>query len=985
MTELEKKITDAAQEYYTDGTSNLTDDEFDGLIEQLRKENPDSEVLKEVGWGYSVDKDTTPGKKYPHKYGRAGSLEKYRTWEEIHPEFKSGLIDVSLKIDGISVVLYYKQGELYKSLTRGDGIVGIDITNKIKSIKSVQNSSYASPNGKLHSDGIIPMYDKSDIENYAIVSRIKEYMKIIDGIIIQPGTWVDNSNKPPQKDFTPTLAECPRLRLGFSERIETTFYLLLTGFTNRSVVDGVTGFHSAVNTQSPADGDFLGPWTFPWSAKVIFSVPTAFVNYFINNNYERELKAGSERISVKSDAIIDLKQNHDDNNNSDYYENPEIDGRIPSNITKLNVTGDNVAILATYMHSSGKYKLPPALYAALINGTGKKYFEPVDTVAPGSLHLYRSDTIDDDKAKQMARSLENQVKGATAFLRNSSDYVIYELKQISENNFDRLPVSNDITKDIQSLKMSNMPYLWLLVNGEEEIKNVGSLVVNKYLHGTVSDKFIEDFCFDGTDIFAIRNGMQYSPGDKLYGLYTYIKNGNDPSRYNIFNCISEDEKGQEEYYYFLMSGERNPSANTFGMFFVPVNKSTKMVSAMLPNSINMIVNGKSYSIDFTNREEYLGSWFNASQDINNPKYGNGYGLSGHPLQKYAVTMEKAFYSPMALVPKPPSEYDCDFLKWFKKTSVTKMIPNNYFGEGKIHKDYKNTTIYEFLKYCCMYDLVYPMNDKHYLPERSLNLTYRRYIYEKSEINKLSASSNEFHSHTEIKSITTPQKFFYDADVEFRDADNSSFTNKTQDYIDSENAIWASVETSGHNSTQAISLIDNYGIPLPLMGNSEEVTVDRIIWNDLLRALNNNQSLDVLGDSLIQLKKSAKDVKKSGGDGDYVIHIDKDTGDTSLKKVTVPSVEDIKFDEIKNVPITISTSGWSNDNTAVYPYFYDLNVAGITANDIAEIVILPDSLNAAIDCGICPTNQTLTDKIRIRSAKIPVQQIMIEYNIHCGKE
>ena len=63
MTELEKKIADAAQAYYTDGSSDLTDSEFDMLVEQLKKENPNSEVLKKVGWGYRVSADTTPGKK----------------------------------------------------------------------------------------------------------------------------------------------------------------------------------------------------------------------------------------------------------------------------------------------------------------------------------------------------------------------------------------------------------------------------------------------------------------------------------------------------------------------------------------------------------------------------------------------------------------------------------------------------------------------------------------------------------------------------------------------------------------------------------------------------------------------------------------------------------------------------------------------------------------------------------------------------------
>ena len=51
MTELELKIKEAAQMYYTDGSSDLSDAEFDALVEQLRKEQPDSVLLKTTGWG----------------------------------------------------------------------------------------------------------------------------------------------------------------------------------------------------------------------------------------------------------------------------------------------------------------------------------------------------------------------------------------------------------------------------------------------------------------------------------------------------------------------------------------------------------------------------------------------------------------------------------------------------------------------------------------------------------------------------------------------------------------------------------------------------------------------------------------------------------------------------------------------------------------------------------------------------------------------
>jgi len=137
---LANEVKDAAQKYYTDGTSNLTDAEFDAKVNKLKTLDPDNPVVTEVGWGYSVDEDSTPGQKVPHKYGPAGSLDKIRTGDEFKRAFNiksndpSAQYTASLKLDGISVVLYYEHGHLVQALTRGDGNIGIDITDKVLKI-----------------------------------------------------------------------------------------------------------------------------------------------------------------------------------------------------------------------------------------------------------------------------------------------------------------------------------------------------------------------------------------------------------------------------------------------------------------------------------------------------------------------------------------------------------------------------------------------------------------------------------------------------------------------------------------------------------------------------------------------------------------------------------------------------------------------------------------------------------------------------------
>lgn len=131
---LESKVKECAQKYYSDGSSDISDAEFDKLTDALKESDPDSELLK-TGWGYDVNLDTTPGTKVYHKYAKPGSLEKCRTWSELGSYLQDNEIYMSLKLDGISVVLYYTNGQLDQALTRGDGSIGIDITDKVKIIQ----------------------------------------------------------------------------------------------------------------------------------------------------------------------------------------------------------------------------------------------------------------------------------------------------------------------------------------------------------------------------------------------------------------------------------------------------------------------------------------------------------------------------------------------------------------------------------------------------------------------------------------------------------------------------------------------------------------------------------------------------------------------------------------------------------------------------------------------------------------------------------
>ena len=68
----------------------------------------------------------------------------YRRLERLLPNEKIPVV-VEPKVDGVAVSLLYENGRLQYAATRGDGVVGDDITQNIKTIRSVADKLKGNP------------------------------------------------------------------------------------------------------------------------------------------------------------------------------------------------------------------------------------------------------------------------------------------------------------------------------------------------------------------------------------------------------------------------------------------------------------------------------------------------------------------------------------------------------------------------------------------------------------------------------------------------------------------------------------------------------------------------------------------------------------------------------------------------------------------------------------------------------------------------
>lgn len=145
INELSSILKQANYEYYNIDNPSITDQEYDKYLRELinlEEKYPEfadpNSPTKRVG-GEAIDKF----RKVQHKIPMI-SLSNVFNEEEIR-DFSNRIKNAGfnpkyvceLKIDGLSVSLHYEHGKLVFAATRGDGVIGEDITHNVKTIKTV--------------------------------------------------------------------------------------------------------------------------------------------------------------------------------------------------------------------------------------------------------------------------------------------------------------------------------------------------------------------------------------------------------------------------------------------------------------------------------------------------------------------------------------------------------------------------------------------------------------------------------------------------------------------------------------------------------------------------------------------------------------------------------------------------------------------------------------------------------------------------------
>ncbi|NTV84490.1 MAG: hypothetical protein HGA23_09365 [Bacteroidales bacterium] len=160
MIELRQQINFHNYRYYVLDDPVISDAEYDQLMNELRAietDHPewitsDSPTQRVSGAAVErVEKIRHPGPIL--SLANAFNDDDVRNWYDrivkLDPTVAQSGFVVEPKIDGLTVVIHYQDGVLIKGATRGDGIIGEEVTQNLRTIKSIPLRIPVDSNGPL--------------------------------------------------------------------------------------------------------------------------------------------------------------------------------------------------------------------------------------------------------------------------------------------------------------------------------------------------------------------------------------------------------------------------------------------------------------------------------------------------------------------------------------------------------------------------------------------------------------------------------------------------------------------------------------------------------------------------------------------------------------------------------------------------------------------------------------------------------------------
>lgn len=156
MKELTKKIKAADIAYYRDDSPTMTDREYDLLVDELKKLEATTGLILSGSPTQTVSGEILE-ELTPVRHTRPMlSADKTKSVDDLVKFAGTRDVVLSWKLDGLTLVLRYDNGELQQAITRGrEGIIGEDVTHTVRTFLNVPLTVPSKDQFEVRGEGVI--------------------------------------------------------------------------------------------------------------------------------------------------------------------------------------------------------------------------------------------------------------------------------------------------------------------------------------------------------------------------------------------------------------------------------------------------------------------------------------------------------------------------------------------------------------------------------------------------------------------------------------------------------------------------------------------------------------------------------------------------------------------------------------------------------------------------------------------------------------
>lgn len=228
------ELNKASEAYYNTGHTIMSDAEFDNKLEELKQWEKETGIVLSNSPTYNVGSTVLDNiKEVTHKTPML-SLEKCHSTEEIIKFANNHNLVASVKLDGLTVRLTYRDGNLVLAESRGNGVVGSDVTEHVKQFTNVPLHINKEGTYIIDGEALIKLDDFAEINkngeyknsrNLAAGTLSSLDTSVVKGRKLSWYAWEVVEGAKESKSFTFSLIEAeelgldvvPNANLGYSE------------------------------------------------------------------------------------------------------------------------------------------------------------------------------------------------------------------------------------------------------------------------------------------------------------------------------------------------------------------------------------------------------------------------------------------------------------------------------------------------------------------------------------------------------------------------------------------------------------------------------------------------------------------------------------------------------------------------------------------------------------------------------------------------